>query len=51
MSKGTSSFGKRSRKQKHVICRRCGEKSFNVQKGKCSNCGFGESKKREDSCL
>jgi len=44
MSKGTPSLGKRN-KHNHTICRRCGRKSFNPDKGYCAHCGFGRSKK------
>ena len=42
MSKGKPSFGKRN-KPVHKICRRCGNKSFHIQKGYCAACGFGKS--------
>ncbi|OKY79190.1 MAG: Ribosomal protein L37E [Candidatus Methanohalarchaeum thermophilum] len=45
MGKGTPSFGKRQDKT-HVKCRRCGNKSYNVEKGVCASCGFGKSKKQ-----
>jgi len=44
VTKGTSSFGKRN-KVVHIRCRRCGKHSFNVSKGRCAHCGFGETKK------
>lgn len=44
MSDGTASAG-RKKKGTHGICRRCGNKSFNISKGKCSSCGFGKTKK------
>jgi len=44
MVKGTPSMGKRNKKT-HVLCRRCGHRSFHVSKKVCSNCGFGKSKK------
>jgi len=44
MTKGTTSFGKHQ-KRTHVICRRCGKKSYNIRKRQCSACGFGESPK------
>jgi large subunit ribosomal protein L37e len=47
MSKGTPSFGKHN-KITHIRCRRCGKHSYHIKKGKCSNCGFGESKKMYD---
>ncbi|XP_071478775.1 large ribosomal subunit protein eL37A-like [Diadema setosum] len=39
MTKGTSSFGKRKNKT-HTFCRRCGRRSFHIQKGVCASCGF-----------
>lgn len=44
MSKAKPSFGKKN-KVVHKICRRCGKKSFHIQKGYCSYCGFGRSSK------
>ena len=44
MTKGTTSFGKHQ-KRTHVICRRCGKKTFHIRKERCSACGFGESSK------
>jgi large subunit ribosomal protein L37e len=44
MVKGTPSFGKKIG-TKHVRCRRCGHRSFNIRKGYCSKCGFGRSSK------
>mmetsp|Transcript_3941 Transcript_3941/g.9208 ORF Transcript_3941/g.9208 Transcript_3941/m.9208 type:complete len:91 (+) Transcript_3941:45-317(+) len=45
MTKGTTSFGKRHSKT-HVVCRRCGKRSFHIQKKKCGSCGYPESKMR-----
>jgi large subunit ribosomal protein L37e len=47
MSKGTPSFGKRQ-KRTHVLCRRCGRRSFHIRKKRCSACGYGESSKIKD---
>ncbi|MFB6076456.1 MAG: 50S ribosomal protein L37e [Candidatus Aenigmatarchaeota archaeon] len=44
MSKGTPSFGKHQKKT-HTRCRRCGRFSYHIQKGYCSACGFGKTKK------
>ncbi|MCK4310627.1 MAG: 50S ribosomal protein L37e [Methanomicrobia archaeon] len=44
MSKGTASFGKRNKKT-HIICRRCGKRSYKVTKGYCASCGYGRSSK------
>ncbi|MBI2657377.1 50S ribosomal protein L37e [Candidatus Woesearchaeota archaeon] len=43
--KGTPSMGKKSGKKNMIYCRRCGKRTFNFGKGKCSACGFGKSKK------
>ena len=45
ISKGTSSFGKRGRKTRHIMCRRCGRRAYNVKERKCAACGYGESAK------
>lgn len=37
--KGTGSFGLRHNKS-HTICRRCGRRSFHIQKKTCSGCGY-----------
>ncbi|XP_796231.2 probable 60S ribosomal protein L37-A isoform X2 [Strongylocentrotus purpuratus] len=39
MTKGTSSFGKRHNKT-HTFCRRCGRRSYHIQKLTCSSCGY-----------
>ncbi|MCL4340105.1 MAG: 50S ribosomal protein L37e [Nitrososphaerota archaeon] len=38
-------MGTKKRKQVHILCRRCGRKSYNVIKKRCSHCGFGRSSK------
>ncbi|RLE45018.1 50S ribosomal protein L37e [Candidatus Woesearchaeota archaeon] len=43
--KGTPSKGKQSGKKTHILCRRCGKRTYHLQKKKCSSCGFGESAK------
>ncbi|MEM3551370.1 MAG: 50S ribosomal protein L37e [Candidatus Bathyarchaeia archaeon] len=45
MGKGTPSFGKRAGKTLHIRCRRCGRKSYNVSKKRCSACGYGATSK------
>ena len=37
--KGTGSFGLRHNKS-HTICRRCGRRSFHIQKKTCAHCGY-----------
>ncbi len=44
MAKGTPSFGKKNKKT-HIVCRRCGKRSYHVRDKFCSACGFGKSKK------
>ncbi|KAJ1557221.1 60S ribosomal protein L37A, partial [Nowakowskiella sp. JEL0078] len=44
-SKGTSSFGKRHSKT-HTLCRRCGRRSFHIQKKTCAQCGYPAAKTR-----
>jgi large subunit ribosomal protein L37e len=44
MVKGTPSFGKRN-KRTHILCRRCGSKSYHVRTKECSSCGYGKSSK------
>lgn len=43
-SKGTAAFGKRQKKT-HILCRRCGKKTYHVRKKECSSCGYGKSSK------
>ncbi|KAL2831183.1 ribosomal protein L37e-domain-containing protein [Aspergillus cavernicola] len=45
MTKGTSSFGKRHNKT-HTLCRRCGKRSYHIQKSTCANCGYPSAKTR-----
>jgi large subunit ribosomal protein L37e len=42
--KGTPSFGKKNKKV-HIICRRCGRRSYHIRDKKCSACGFGKSER------
>ncbi|KAJ7532226.1 hypothetical protein O6H91_14G078100 [Diphasiastrum complanatum] len=39
MGKGTGSFGKR-RNKSHTLCRRCGRRSFHIQKSRCAACAY-----------
>jgi len=43
--KGTTSFGMHGRSKSHIVCRRCGRRSYNVAKGYCAACGFGRSRR------
>ncbi|XP_038049590.1 probable 60S ribosomal protein L37-A [Patiria miniata] len=45
MTKGTSSFGKRHNKT-HTFCRRCGRRSYHIQKKRCASCGYPAKKIR-----
>jgi len=45
MTKGTSSFGKRGKKA-HTLCRRCGLKTFHIQRARCGSCGYPAAKTR-----
>mmetsp|Transcript_5301 Transcript_5301/g.10874 ORF Transcript_5301/g.10874 Transcript_5301/m.10874 type:complete len:95 (-) Transcript_5301:117-401(-) len=45
MTKGTSSFGKRTSKT-HTLCVRCGRRSFHIQKSRCASCGYPAARKR-----
>ncbi|MEM2003238.1 MAG: 50S ribosomal protein L37e [Nitrososphaerota archaeon] len=42
--KGTPSMGK-FKTPTHGRCRRCGRRSFNYHRRRCSHCGFGESRR------
>ncbi|MHA2061730.1 MAG: 50S ribosomal protein L37e [Candidatus Sifarchaeia archaeon] len=44
MGKGTPSFGKKHKKL-HIMCRRCGRRSYHIRKKQCAACGFGRSKR------
>ncbi|CCX32530.1 60S ribosomal protein L37 [Pyronema domesticum] len=46
MTKGTGAFGKRHNKS-HTLCRRCGRRSFHIQKSTCSSCGYPAAKTRK----
>ena len=39
VGKGTASFGKRHNKS-HTLCRRCGKRSYHLQKATCGACGY-----------
>ncbi|KAA0157480.1 hypothetical protein FNF27_00635 [Cafeteria roenbergensis] len=44
MTKGTTSQGTRNDKS-HTLCRRCGKRSFHLQKRICSSCAYGATSK------
>lgn len=50
MTKGTSSFGKRN-KRNHIQCRRCGKESYHKQKHACASCGYPKAKLRTPGSL
>lgn len=43
MGTGTPSFGRKSGKKTHIMCRRCGFRSYHASKKRCAKCGFGVS--------
>ncbi len=43
MSKGTPSMGRKSGKKTHIVCRRCGDRTYHARKKRCSSCGYGVS--------
>jgi large subunit ribosomal protein L37e len=45
MTKGTPSLGKKSGKDVHIRCRRCGKASYHKIRGVCASCGYGNSAK------
>lgn len=45
MGTGTPSFGRKSGKKTHIMCRRCGFRAYHATKGRCAKCGFGASAK------
>eukprot|EP00906_Rhabdomonas_costata_P004453 RCo006573 len=46
MTKGTPSFGGKNIKS-HVMCKRCGRRSYHAQKKKCASCGYPNAKIRK----
>merc|ERR1711977_810327 len=46
MTKGTASRGLRHNKT-HTLCRRCGKRSYHIQKSRCASCGFPSAKMRK----
>jgi len=46
---GTGSQGLKSKNKSHIICRRCGNRSFHVSRKVCSSCGYGRSAKKRTS--
>jgi ribosomal protein L37E len=50
MTKGTTSKGKRHNKS-HIVCRRCNQSSFHIQKGVCAHCGYPSARIRNTTCV
>lgn len=50
MLAGTGSFGLRHTKS-HTLCRRCGRRSFHIQKSTCGSCGYPAAKIRKCECI
>jgi len=45
MTKGTPSKGKKAKGTVHIMCRRCGRRSYHKKTSICSSCGYGKSKR------
>jgi len=45
MTKGTPSQGKKSKGKVHIVCRRCGRRSYHATRKVCSSCGYGKTAK------
>jgi large subunit ribosomal protein L37e len=45
MVKGTHSQGLQSKGKTHIVCRRCGKRTFHVSRKICASCGYGKSKR------
>ncbi len=45
MTKGTPSRGKHNKRASHIVCRRCGSRSYNKSRKQCVSCGFGKTAK------
>ena len=43
MTKGTPSMGKKSSGKLHIMCRRCGVRSYHMKRSVCASCGYGAS--------
>ncbi|MGC8992895.1 MAG: 50S ribosomal protein L37e [Thermoplasmata archaeon] len=40
MGSGTPAMGKKNKNKTHIVCRRCGHRSYNVKEKRCAHCGF-----------
>ncbi len=45
MTKGTPSMGRKSGKKTHIVCRRCGKRTYHASHKECSSCGYGKTAK------
>lgn len=45
MTKGTPSMGRKSGKKTHIVCRRCGNRTYHASHKECSSCGYGKTAK------
>jgi len=45
MGTGTPAKGKFARGKTHIICRRCGRKTYHAAHKYCASCGFGKTRK------
>ncbi|MBW2971265.1 50S ribosomal protein L37e [Candidatus Woesearchaeota archaeon] len=45
MVKGTPSKGKLSRSKTHIVCRRCGKRTYHKTRKICASCGYGKTAK------
>ncbi|MDP6294068.1 MAG: 50S ribosomal protein L37e [Candidatus Woesearchaeota archaeon] len=42
---GTGTQGLYSRGKSHIMCRRCGRRSYHAKDQECAKCGFGKTPK------
>lgn len=45
MGTGTAAMGKKNKGANHIMCRRCGKRTYHKSKKVCASCGFGASSK------
>ncbi len=45
MGTGTAAMGSKNSGVNHIICRRCGNRSYHKSHNVCSSCGYGKSAK------
>lgn len=39
-------MGRKSGKTSHIMCRRCGSRSYHTQKKRCAKCGYGDASRQ-----